>query len=169
MDPAQFSLSRNIAMLYAFVFPRRPGFKEAKHLPAELLRQLVAGAVETRYTSETNEDGDEAATAASPLLLLNGHVCALSLVPQQEIKARAGQKSNENGGSGYVLREPYGWKSDEDATGFLLPRWMWRAVDGETVGYYESQPTRGTQQWRVVAGVAAAQAYTFNDRLIDKT
>ncbi|CAM9841895.1 unnamed protein product, partial [Pylaiella littoralis] len=69
-----------------------------------------------------------------PLLLLNGHVCALSPPPQQETKDRADQKSKANGGDGYMLREPYAWESDEEATGFLLPRWMWEVVDGETSG-----------------------------------
>lgn len=127
-------------MLHILVFYQRPGFEETGHLPEELLQHFMAGAVEKLETNEESENGNEAATAtASPLLLLNGHVCALSPLPRQETKDRIGQRSLGNGGSGYVLREPYVWESDEEATGFLLPRWIWDAVDGETVSCYEEQ------------------------------
>lgn len=143
-----------------FVCPGRPGSEEAYHL---LLQQLLAGAVEMRETGEKNNTGNEAeAVVASPLLLLNGHVCALSPLPQQETKDRADQKSKANGGSGYVLREPYAWESDEDATGFLLPRWMWEVVDGETVSYYEHTNLR-EGKWRIAAGSGKPQTYFTTD------
>ncbi|CAM9180643.1 unnamed protein product, partial [Laminaria digitata] len=68
---------------------------------------------------------DDAGKAA-PLLLLGGHVCALSLEKKERRLNSAG---------GLTLREPYAWESDLDVAGFALPRWMWDAVGGETVSW----------------------------------
>lgn len=53
-------------------------------------------------------------------------MCALSM----ETK---GKKIESAGG--FTLREPYAWESDPDVAGFVLPRWMWDAVGGETVSW----------------------------------
>lgn len=60
------------------------------------------------------------------MLLLGGHVCALSLEKKERRLNSAG---------GLTLREPYAWESDLDVAGFALPRWMWDAVGGETVSW----------------------------------
>lgn len=85
---------------------------------------MLAGVVEERH----NTNG--AAGAAVPLLVLNGHVCALSPEAANEEKNGRGRESV------FKLRDPYAWESDGEATGLLMPRWMWSVVDGEMVRAY---------------------------------
>lgn len=103
----------------------------------------MAGALQ----EQNNASGVPGATGA-PLLLLNGHVCALS--PEPPRKERRG---NEQGG--FQLREPYEWESDEEAAGLLLPRWMWSVVGGETVSKIRGGNVREGDMWRIVAVVIA--------------
>lgn len=98
--------------------------------PAQLLQQLVARAMEEQNNASGGPGGPAAASEA-PLVLLNGHVCALSSETLQKT------------GNGFHLREPYQWESDGEAAGFLLPRWMWSVVGGETVSIASGQRVRG--------------------------
>lgn len=93
--------------------------------PAQQLQQLVASAAEGRNTAGS-VPGWTAVPTGAPLILLNGHVCALS--SETPITEHRGKERH-----GFQLREPYQWESDEEAAGFLLPQWMWSVVGGETV------------------------------------
>ena len=89
---------------------------------------------------QSNAKGVSGETAAAsetgaPLILLNGHVCAL--VPETLDKGHGGNEPKING---FQLREPYEWESDDEATGLLLPRWMWGVVGGEEVSVCRARP-----------------------------
>lgn len=97
----------------------------------------MAGAAEAQSNASGGPE-EVAAAEETPLLLLNGHVCALSTETP---------KTAPNGNqlrSVFQLREPYQWESDEEAVGFLLPRWMWGVVGGEMV----SKPKRPAYRTR---------------------
>lgn len=113
-------LSRSLSPL----FDRSLHFNDSVQ-PAQLLQQLVAGAVQEDNVASDLRGGASAVSEA-PLMLLNGHVCAL--LP----KTLEGEHNGNDRGA-FQLREPYQWESDDEATGFLLPRWMWSAVGGEAV------------------------------------
>lgn len=99
------------------------------------LQQLLADAWEEQNDA-IGVPGGMAAASEAPLILINGHVCALS--PETPRKKHHG---NERGG--FQLLEPYDWESAEEATGFLLPRWMWRVVGGDTVSISNDRRARG--------------------------
>lgn len=103
--------------------------------PAQLLQQLAAGGMEEQG-SASGVLGGAAAASEAPLILLNGHVCALA--PETLSKELHGNEQ-----TGFELREPYEWESDGEATGFLLPRWMWGVVGGEAVSVFSCQTARG--------------------------
>lgn len=73
-------------------------------------------------TIESLNDGSDGGGIA-PLLLLDGHVCALA----------SGTKAVNNKTGELVLETPYKWGSDRGASAYLLPPWMWRAVAGDAV------------------------------------
>lgn len=75
--------------------------------------------------SDLFREGDVEEDAAAPLVLLSGHVCALS-----SSTTKAQQLGD---GGGLTLKQPYAWQSDSEASAYLLPRWLWHAVEGETV------------------------------------
>jgi len=113
----------------------RSASDESNH-PTELLEQMLAGDV------EEGDNDNRLVGAAAPLVLLNGHVCALS--PETPRNGRQGVAS------GFKLRDPYVWESDEQATGFLMPRWMWSVVGGEVVRPNESGGSRTVPHEQVV-------------------
>ncbi len=103
---------------------------------------------------EEIDNGSTLAGAAVPLILLNGHVCALS--PEKPRNERNGV------GTGFQLRKPYAWESDENATGFLMPRWMWSVVDGEVVRPSGSGESPAVPLLNACAGVHACRGSDQN-------
>lgn len=82
--------------------------------------EVALGAETAVEPLSAGSDGD----VIAPLLLLDGHVCPLSL-------GNAGQVQ------GLSLRNPYHWESHTGASAYILPKWMWRVVGGDAVSWID--------------------------------
>ncbi|CAM9553991.1 unnamed protein product [Scytosiphon promiscuus] len=108
-------------------------------LPEDLLPLLTASATEPLAENRMKRDDDKGiatspSARAPPLLMLNGHACALSLPPDIPGSEQLGEKRGEYRELWLTLLEPYAWESDQEAPGFMFPRWMWDVVDGDAGG-----------------------------------
>lgn len=88
---------------------------------ASRVQAMVLGASDLFREGDADVDDE-----ATPLVLLGGHVCALSS------RTKAQQLGS---GGGLTLKKPYAWQSDSEVSAYLLPRWLWHAVEGETVNH----------------------------------